>query len=232
MTQRRDFLKQASLIAAGTVAAGALVAPGATAQAAPVAPGASPAPQPAAPWDMSWAAKVTGKHRMCFDAPEIAEAVCLHQARVFLSGYAAVYGLTDADLSAVIVIRHHAVPMVMGDDLWADGAFAAEASLKDPATGEPALRNPFVRIAAGSQHALTWPDGALDTLISRGVTDLACDLALRNFAGQVATRRKIPRQDALEMIYASLVPGVIRMPSGVFATSHAQSLGCGVLHAG
>ncbi len=221
MTQRRDFLKQASLLAAGTLAAGPLAAQGAPAAA-----------QSTAEWDMSWAAKVNGKYRMCFDAPSIADGVCLHQARVFLSGYAGVFGLTDADLSAVIVIRHQAVPMVMGDDLWADGAFAEKDGLKDPMTGEPTLRNPFVKVEAGSRHALTWPDGALDTLIARGVVVLACDLALRNFAGQVATRRKIPRTDALAAIYASLVPGVIKMPSGIFATSHAQSLGCGFINAG
>ena len=181
---------------------------------------------------MSWAERVTGKYRACFDCPEIAEGVSLHQARVFLAGYSAVYSLADADVSAVLVVRHLAVPMVMGDDLWSDGAFAEDGELKDPKTGESARRNPFVRVEAGSQYGLTWPDGALDTLIARGVTVLACDLALRNFAGQVARRRQIPRPDALAMIYASLVPGVIKMPSGVFAMMHAQSLGCGVVSSG
>jgi hypothetical protein len=78
---------------------------------------------------------------------------------------------------------------------------------------------------------LTWPDGALDTLINRGVIVLACDLALRNFSGQIAARKSIPRPDALQMVYGSIIPGVTRMPTGVFATSHAQSVGCGLLSA-
>lgn len=232
MTQRRDFLKQASLIAAGTIAAGKLDAQGtAPATIAPAAatPGA-PAAQDA--WDMSWTARVTGQHRMVFDAPEIAEGVALHQARSFLQGYAETLKLTDRDLTAVIVFRHAAAPVVLDDELWADGAFAEKDKLKDPVSGEPAKRNPFIRIPAGSRHSLAWPDGALDQLMERGVIVLACELALRNVAGQIARRKEIPRQDAMDLIAKHLLPGVVRMPSGIFATSHAQSLGCGVLNAG
>ncbi len=223
MTQRRDFLRQASLLAAGSLAAGSIDAKALAAQAA-----AAPAQ---GTWDMSWTARVTGKHKMCFDAPEVSDGVCLHQARVYLSGYADAYQMTDADLSAVLVIRHAAVPMVLGDELWSDGFFAERTKMKDPESGEPAKRNPFIKVPAGSRHALTWPDGALDTLMSRGVIVLACDLALRNTAGLIANHRKIPRQDALALVAQHLIPGVYRMPSGVFATCHAQQLGCGVMHA-
>ncbi len=50
-------------------------------------------------------------------------------------------------------------------------------------------------------------------------------------AGLIANHRKIPRQDALALVAQHLIPGVYRMPSGVFATCHAQQLGCGVMHA-
>ncbi len=219
MTQRRDFLRQASLLAAGSLAATRLDAQGATPQAQQGS------------WDMSWTERVTGRYKMVFDAHQVSEGVCLHQVRVFLSGYASVYSLTDRDLSAVLVIRHAAIPMVLGDALWADADWGEKEELKDPATGEVAKRNPFINIPAGARHAVTWPDGALDTLMQRGVIVLACDLALRNAAGQIATRRKIPRQDALQLVAEHLLPGVYRMPSGIFATAHAQQLGCGVLNA-
>jgi len=221
MTQRRDFLRQASLLAAGSVAAAPLLAQGTPA--APV--------QGAAAWDMSWAARVTGQHRMCFDAHKISEGVCLHQVRSFLAGYGTIFGLKDSDLSAVLIIRHAAIPMVFGDELWSDGKLAEADSLKDPATGEPAKRNPFINVAPGSRFHAMWPDGALDTLISRGVIVLACDLATRNFAGRISEWRGIPRQDALELTYRNFIPGVYRMPTGIFATCHAQSLGCGTLNA-
>ena len=141
------------------------------------------------------------------------------------------YGLADADLSAVMVIRHAAVPMVLADPLWEDGMFGDRDKLKDPATGETAKRNPFIDVAPGSRHALTFSDGALDTLMSRGVIVVACDLALRNAAGMIASARSIPRQDALKLVADHLLPGVYRMPTGVFATCRAQAAGCGVMHA-
>jgi hypothetical protein len=219
MTQRRDFLRKASVLAAGTLAAGSLEAQAA----APAAQG---------DWDMSWTERVTGRHKMVFDAHAVAEGVGLHQARSFLAGYSTVYGLTDKDLTAVLVIRHGAVPMVMNDSLWADGFLGGITELKDPVTGEPTKRNPFVNVPSGARNALTWPDGALDTLISRGVIVLACDLALNNFSGRIATHRNIPRADARALVLANLIPGIYRMPTGVFATCHAQQLGCGVLNAG
>lgn len=218
MTERREFLRQASLLAAGSVAASSLAAQGA------------PATSVQGTWDMAWLERVNGQFKMAFDAPEISDGVCLHQARSFLAGYDTVHGLKDNDLTAVLVIRHKAIPMVLGDELWSDGYWGDQEKLKDPATGETTKRNPFIKVPAGAQHSLTWPDGALDTLMSRGVIVLACDLALRNAAGQIASRRKIPRQDALQLVSQHLIRGVYRMPSGIFATCRAQAAGCGVLH--
>jgi len=233
MTDRRDFLRQASLLAAGSLAAAGELSATERPRAERGDRAALDALQgQAQTWDMSWTERVTGKYRMVFDAPEISGGVCLHQARSFLAGSAATVGATDKDCSAVLVIRHAAVPMVLGDELWSDGAWGEKDELKDPSTGEPTKRNPFINIAPGSQHALTWPDGALDTLISRGVIVLACDLALNNAAGQISNRRKIPRQDARALVAEHLIKGVIRMPSGVFATCHAQQLGCGMMYAG
>ena len=226
MTQRREFIRHASLLAAGSLAA-----PLASAEAAPRPDDADLHALAQGSWDMSWAARVTGRHKMCFDAHEISEGVCLHQARSFIQGYKDVYGMADTDVSAVLVIRHAAVPMVMNDTLWADGFFGEENKLKDPESGEVAKRNPFINVPAGARHALTWPDGALDTLIARGVIVLACNLALTNYAGMIARRRNIPRQDGLALVNDNLIPGIYKMPTGVFATCHAQQLGCGVLNA-
>jgi len=226
MTQRREFIRHASLLAAGSLAA-----PLAAAEAAPRPDDADLHALAQGSWDMSWATRVTGRHKMCFDAHEISEGVCLHQARSFIQGYKDVYGMADTDVSAVLVIRHAAVPMVMNDSLWADGFFGEENKLKDPESGEVAKRNPFINVPAGARHALTWPDGALDTLIARGVIVLACNLALTNYAGMIARRRNIPRQDGLALMNDNLIPGIYKMPTGVFATCHAQQLGCGVLNA-
>lgn len=244
MTERRDFLRQSSLLVAGSLAVGATGLPAATR--ADRGPNADSRPNrrdavpeaadmldaQAQTWDMSWVDRVTGKYRMVFDAPEIAGGVVLHQARSFIAGHATTTTTPEKDITAIMTIRHSAVPMLMGDELWSDGKFGETGELKDPETGEPTKRNPFINVAPGSKHALTWPDGALDTLISRGVIVLACDLALNNFTGVIAQRRGIPRQDARDLVTKHLIKGVYRMPSGIFATSHAQALGCGFMYAG
>ncbi|MDH5235531.1 MAG: hypothetical protein OEW77_11270 [Gemmatimonadota bacterium] len=231
MTQRRDFIRKASLLAAGSLAAGAVEAQSAALSGKAGAAGTTGLRPAAAPWDMSWVDRVTGKYRMAFDAPEISEGAALHQVRAFLAGYNTVYGTTDADLSAVLVIRHKAVPMVLGDALWADGAFAGDEKLQDPETGEPAKRNPFTNVPAGARFALTWPDGALDRLLARGVIVLACDMALNGLTGRIAGRKGISREDAAALVAQHLIPGVIRMPTGIFATCRAQAAGCGVMYA-
>ena len=43
-------------------------------------------------------------------------------------------------------------------------------------------------------------------------------------------RREFLRQASL--ITDHILPGVVRMPSGIFATSHAQGVGCGLMYAG
>ena len=221
MTERREFLRQASLLAAGSLAASSLSAQG-TAAAQPTAN----------TYDMSWVDRVTGKYRMVFDAPEVSDGTSLHQVRSFLAGYAAVYGLADSDLSAVLVVRHAAMPMVLGDALWADGAFGEMSKIKTPGSAdEHAKLNPFIKVSAERRFGLTWPDGALDTLMSRGVIVLACDLALSNAAGQIARGRSITRPEAAALITEHLLPGVYRMPTGVFATCRAQAAGCGFLQA-
>ena len=232
MTQRRDFLKQASLLAAaGSVLPAALDAQPVPVHAAPAitdTPASLGEPPQQTQYDMSWTAKVNGKYKMAFDCPDIAGGISLHQVRSFLSGYNATLGLTDADLSAVLIVRHAAVPMVLGDDLWADAPWGADQKLKDPVTGEVTKRNPFINVPADAKFSDQWADGTLDKLMQRGVVVLACDLALNAAASGLSRRRSIPMQDARDLITKNLLPGVYRMPSGIFGTCAAQGLGCGV----
>lgn len=229
MTERRDFLRQASLLAAGTLVAACADAPEASAPAtAAAAPAAPPTPTS---WDMSWVDRITGTYRTVFDAPEISNGLCLHQTRTYLAGFEAVYGMKVPDVTAVLVIRHSAIAMVLGDKLWDNGEFGEAYELRDPVTGKRATTNPFLGWPEGAPHAVTRFDGALDRLIERGVIVLCCDLALNKISGDVAEQREISREEARALVYANVVPGVTIMPSGIFATTRAQAAGCGVMHA-
>lgn len=237
-TPRRGFLGR--LLGGGAaLAAGGLIGRDLVAQAA--ATPAGPAPRQGSTWDMSWVDRVTGAHRQVFDAPEIADGTVLHQASTWMRDYATVYGAKDAEMSGVLVIRHAAMPIVLNDALWERldlGRRLGEQSesptpIKDPVSGEPARRNPFLNANAqgNARHTLLWPDGGLDTLIARGAIVLACNLALRRPIGMLVEAEKLPAAEARQIVLANLIPGVIVMPSGIFAVTRAQEAGCAYLRA-
>ena len=184
-------------------------------------------PAPQGGWDMSWADKIEKcKHRMVFDMPEFSDGIAFTNALTWLRGYNDVYKTADSEMGAVIVIRHQAIAAAVNDDLWSRFKLGERSKLKDPTTGESALRNPFVKIQAGDKFAAILADGGIDTLIARGVTVLCCNLALMRFAGQLAREASISQDEARAQVAASVVPGIIRQPSGIFAVSRAQEAGC------
>ena len=237
-TDRRDFF--------GRVLGGAMVAGAATAIPRELlALETAPAPETRAlvhewehrqekvTWDMSWLDRIRGRYRQVFDAPEISEGTVFHQTRVFMRGYIDVYDCTDADFAAVMVIRHGAIPLVANDRLWDELELGKQFRLKDPETGKPARRNPFLNAnnPRGSKHTLIWPDGGLDTLLQRGAIALCCNLALFRIVGMVAKRDKVDSKAARDKVLANLVPGVIVQPSGIFAVARAQEAGCNYIQA-
>ena len=226
---RRTFLGKvagtAAVLAAGSVLPAELRAavPRSAARAAP--PG---------DWDMSWVDRITGDHRQVFDAPAIGEADALHQARTWIAGFKEVYGTPDADMHGVLVFRHKAIPMVVNDAMWAKYHLGKANEQKDPASGKPAERNPFLNSNGGpkDKYGLIWPDGGLDTLITRGQVVLACNMALRFMSGEVARKAKLEAKAVYTELRANLVPGVTLMPSGIFAVTRAQEAGCRLMYAG
>jgi intracellular sulfur oxidation DsrE/DsrF family protein len=245
VTPRRGFLGR--LAAAGAAFAGVGVAARSLGAQAPAPASATtsaappPAPRAGAAWDLSWVDRVRGTHRQLFDAPELAEATVLHQARTWMAGFAEVYGTKDADMSAVLVIRHAAIPMVLNDALWDRTRVAKALSeaeegkvvLRDPATGELARRNPFLNanVKPGDRYSMLWPDGGLDSLIARGAIVLACNLALRRAVSLVQRADRVSADEARRTVLANLVPGVVVMPSGIFAVARAQEAGCQYIRA-
>lgn len=241
-TPRRSFLGRL-LGGAAALAGGGALARTVDAQAPAARLAAAEAAAANSEYDMSWVERVTGAHRQVFDSPEIADGTVLHQARVWMSGYAEVYGAKEADMSAVLVIRHAAIPMVLNDEMWRrlnvakELASAPEGSrvvLKDPASGELPTRNPFLNANAkqGDRHSMLWADGGLDTLVSRGAIVLACGLALNRAYAMARKAEGLDAAGARALVRANLLPGTYVMPSGIFAVARAQEAGCNFLRAG
>lgn len=213
---RREFLGQLATTAAAIVGAGYLAGE-AGAQAAPASTPPAPAP------DDRWLARITGKHKAVFDAPEIAEGVVVVNAWVFLKSYTEARALADRDLSAVVVIRHSAIPMAFDDAVWEKYEAGKHAKVKDPATRKWARRNLYWKAAAGDTENAPF---TLSALNDRGVILVGCGLATARMAGTIATRTGQTREAVLEELKAHLIPGLQLAPSGIYAVTLAQEAGC------
>ena len=228
-TPRREFFHQ--VLAAGALTTGAgLLSACATASSAattvPTAAGSTTGGTSAPAWDMSWTKRL-GKYRTAYDSPEIMSGAALAYAHAAAAGYKAALGATDRDVTPVLILRHAASVMVLDDEMWDTIGIGQSRSLKDPTTGEPARRNPFINFKQGDKFSMISADTGVDTLMQRGAIVLACNNALRGSARQLREKQPSLTADAaLAEIRRHVIPGAIVMPNGIFAVSAAQDAGC------
>ncbi len=218
--RRRAFLGQ--LATTAVALAGTAFASTGTAIAATSPGGGTAAPTPSRQ-DDSWTARITGKHKAVFDAPEVADGLVITNVWVFLKGFRDTRGLTDADLSAVAVIRHAAIPLAFDDAIWEKYGLGKRSKVKEPCTKAWARRNRFARAAADDQASAPFTLGALN---DRGVILIGCALATQRMAGEIATQTKQRPDVVHDELRAHLIPGLQLAPSGIYAVTLAQEAGC------
>ena len=122
-----------------------------------------PRPEPTTGADASfetWLNRINGKHKMIFDAPEPNSGMPVVWPRVWLNGNNENYGTKDADNSAVIVLRHAAIPIAMHDALWAKYKLGEVFNIKDG--DAPAVRNVFAKVLP-----LPLPGTGIEALLDR-----------------------------------------------------------------
>jgi hypothetical protein len=236
-TPRRQFIGE---LAAGAAALAAVAcAPAAAATSASSqapAPSAPPAatrhdsipPQSAMQWDTSWIEKITAKHKVVFDSPQINDGDALYMAAAYFDWVKDVFKTGDSDSSVVVVLRHAAVPMLYSDAMWAKYDLGAETKTTDPSTKKPAKRNVFYRKSDKDGKPVTGNDAAatIAALTTRGVIFLGCDKATRAFASTIAQKTRQEESAVYEELRQNLVPTATLMPTGIFATLLAQEAGC------
>lgn len=222
-TPRREFLGHLAVTAAAL--ASAACAPTLAATATEPAPAPRPSTPPAPiHWDDSWVARLTAKHKAVFDSPAISDGLALGQAFLYMRGYQEMYQATDADVQAVIVMRHAGLPLALGDALWDKYEIGKMLKVTDPATDKPARRNPFYKVDPRDKNAFA--GGTLDALHERGAILLGCNLAAMGFAERLAQKTNADVAAVREEVRSGLVPGARLMPSGIFAVIRAQEAGC------
>jgi hypothetical protein len=174
--------------------------------------------QPARHPQDEWLDKIRGQHRVVFDVTSfrgVPEA--LHFA------HKSMYGLDEADLAIVIILRHSATAFGYSDAIWAKHgkALAAATSYTDPKSSETPKANPFN--ATGIE--------AIDQMAKRGVQFGVCDTASHGLSRRIAGPSGDADATYKEMV-ASMIPNSRLMVAGVIGVTRAQEYGYSVVHVG
>src|SRR5258705_385601 len=190
---RRGFLgRLAATAAAGVAGLTPLRLEAQPARHEPISGGADPSFE-------TWLNRITGKHKMIFDAPEVNGGMPVIWPRVWLNGNNENYATKDADNSAVVVLRHSAIPIAMQDALWVKYKLGEAFSIKE---GEaPATRNIFADVMP-----LPLPGTGLKALLAAGVQVGCCNVALTVYSAMVAQKMSMdPAAGTAERV-ARLLP--------------------------
>lgn len=191
-------------------------------------------------WDMSWIKRVNGKARGVFDIVSAASSGGWPRVALWHDQASEVYGGAK-NISAVAVIRHAGITLAANDAYWEEfkpgtgggrgrgGAPAADSAAANAAPPPPAapMRNPIGTPKPGA--TADSKVGTITEFIAAGGIVLACNMAFSvSIKPNVARAKNLTGDAADAAARAYLIPGVILMPSGVFALIAAQQAGCGV----
>ena len=205
---RRSFL--ARLAAVGTAVAGVVALPSVSA--------AQTARGPTHPAD-AWLDALNGQHKNIFDCTSVENGpMGWTFARNFLTANTGpVYQLTDADVNAVVCVRHSASVFGFNDAMWTK--YKLGESQKVNEGGVPAVKNP---------HASTAVD-----LAKRGVIVAVCGMATTRIARTVAPDVGMSVADVEADLRANLVTPTARVvAAGVIVTNRAQEKGFSYTYVG
>ncbi|MGH7668082.1 MAG: hypothetical protein ACRENQ_01210 [Gemmatimonadaceae bacterium] len=171
----------------------------------------------------AWFNRITGKHRMVFDVPGANGGMPVIWPRVYLSTMDATYGTTDD--TAVVILRHEAAPLALGDAMWAKYQLGKRLKVDDH--GHPATRNVYAAITG-----LPFPSIGVVELLKTGVLVGVCNVALTMLAGSLAGAAGASPDVVKQELVASIYPGIQIVPSGLMAVGRTQEHGCNYCFAG
>ncbi|MBD0331025.1 MAG: twin-arginine translocation signal domain-containing protein [Chitinophagaceae bacterium] len=181
----------------------------------------------------AWLKRITGKHRVVYDAPEPNGIMPFAWSRVFLITNE-MTGTKTGNNTVVVVLRHESIPFAMEDKLWVKYKFGEMFKINDPATGKPAVRNAFWKPQVGDFKVPGLGNVAIgiNELQDSGVIFCVCNMALTVYSAVAADQMKLTAADVHKEWRSGVLPGIEIVPSGVWALGRAQEKGCGYIFAG
>lgn len=199
---RRSFL--ARLAAVGTALAGVVALPSAS--------GAQPSRSTTTHPADAWLDDLKGQHKNIYDCTSIENGPNGWSfARNFLTANTGpIYQLKDADVNAIVCVRHLATVYGFNDAMWAK--YKLGESQKVNENGVPAVKNPQLNTAT--------------TLAQRGVIVAICGMATGRIARTIASEAGLTAADVEADLRANLVTPTARVvAAGVIVTNRAQEKG-------
>lgn len=218
MVARRGFL--------GRLAAAALAA-----ASAPRLASATEAVSLGGPGPDDWLDRLTGAHRLFFDAPLHNAGIPLVHVFNYITTYGRAYGVKPSELNTVISCygppgSPATIAMAWNDAMWAKYRISELIGLKD-ASGGHLTRNVFYEPRAGDPVLFNgaFAQAGLKNLIGMGTTVLMCNNAFMGWCNFMASQGRGAAAEIEADIRANLVPGVVTVPAMVIAIEKVQGKG-------
>ena len=221
---RRSFLADVGLLASTVALAGC--APPSVATSTVSVPEVSSVGS--GDWDLRWIDTLrTATDRAVFDWPSLgdpADPIVLELAERYLDNCRSAYRAGAYNARVVLNIRTQAIGAAMTDKLWERYSLGTEYNAKDPATQQPAIRNPFWHRAPSPAPGITLP--SIADLVDRGAIILVCDFAMGHLSNRLATKSGRNADDVHADLRKGLIQGAYAVPSGIFGLARSQNAGC------
>jgi hypothetical protein len=170
-----------------------------------------------------WLGKVTGKHRQLFDSPAPGDGIPLVHILNFYQTLNRAYHVKDADIDGIGTFYGATTFYGVNDAMWAKYRLGEFLQANDPATGKPAVANPWR--AAPVILGMSMPQASIESLQRRGATFILCNNALTLFAGMVARARGLDADAVYADLAANILPDVELVPAMVVAIEQAHAAG-------
>ena len=171
----------------------------------------------------AWLKGLSGKHRQFFDSPAPGGGIPLVHIMNYYDTLNGAYAVKDAEIDAVGTFYGSTTFYGLNDAVWSKYRLGEFLETNDPATGKPAVANPWR--AKPVIIGMTLPQASIETLQKRGATFILCNNALGIFAGMLAKARGLETNVVYADLKANILPGVELIPGMVVAIDQAHAAG-------
>jgi hypothetical protein len=171
-------------------------------------------------WNLEWLDSFKGKHKQVYDLMwHTLRSNTLNPPMNYFDVHKELSRLEFPDVNVVIGANSTGFPINASDALWAKYKLGERYNIKDPGTGQPAIRNVYLGRTIGETRS------TVRTLQARGAVFMMCNNALNGIAAEYAHESGATASDVHAELIAGLNPGVKVVPALTWAVGALQERG-------